>query len=210
MADAHAQMCSADAGCQDGGEPLDSGMMTPMDGAVPEDDGDPMTGDGGELDASTDAGMSDGGDAGGVGSVAACSCETALDNGGRIHVCTGSFDRATCRSFSCELGTPRAGRCTESGVRLCCEMKARRLYTNLYDDCDHPNCEAGFRAQCSQFGGDVIEGACEAPELPDDTETDVGLSCAVSTPGATPAPWLAWLALCGACLERVRRRRRDR
>src|SRR5262245_32963845 len=98
---AHAQMCSVDAGCDDAGDPLDSGMMTPMDAAMPEDDADAMT-PGGDFDASTDdagsaddggtdSGMSDAGDGGGVGSVAACSCDISINNEGAIHVCTGSF-----------------------------------------------------------------------------------------------------------------------
>jgi hypothetical protein len=110
------------------------------------------------------------------GTVAACSCETALNSDGHIHLCTGSFDRDTCRSFDCDEGSPRSARCPGDSVRLCCTMEARKLYSQLYEDCTHPNCESGFRAQCDEFGGVVSEGPCDAPELPDDPDTDTGSS----------------------------------
>ena len=195
--------------------PFDGGMMTPMDGSVPDEDAAVMTPDGGDIDASTsDASVDDGGtfDAGDEEpSVAACSCETTLNDEGRIHVCTGSFDRATCRSFSCEFGTPRSGRCTPARAVLCCTMPGRRLYSHLYDDCDHPNCEAGFRAQCREFAGNVTEGACDAPDLPDDEETEVNTSlCAVGAPGAGNGHAPAWLLLLGLAGAGLRSRRKAR
>jgi MYXO-CTERM domain-containing protein len=205
-ADARAQMCTLDAGCGDGGAdagPSDGGAEDAGDGAVP---------DGGVSDASVpDGGTADGGlDAGSTPGTAACSCETALDSDGLIHVCTGSFDRDVCSSFSCEQGTPRAARCSDSQARLCCTMPARMLYSHLYEDCTHPNCERGFRAQCQEFGGTVSLGACDAPELPDDPDTETGESsdCSVA-PARAGTPWWSATWLAGAGLAwRLRRQRR--
>jgi hypothetical protein len=156
---------------------------------------------------SRDAGDSDAGaDAGPVATTAACSCETALDSDGRIHLCNGSFDRATCRTFDCNEGTPRPERCPEKSVRLCCDMPERHIYENLYDDCTHPNCESGFRAQCSDFGGSVIVGACEAPALMDDPDTETGGSCSIATISGRPAG-TSWL-LVGLGMWLARRRKR--
>jgi hypothetical protein len=146
---------------------------------------------------------------GGGESVASCSCETALNDNGRIHVCTGSFDRSTCRSFSCDVGAPRSGRCPDRQVLLCCTMSARHLYSHLYDDCEHPNCEAGFRAQCDDFGGTVTAGACQAPELPDDPDTEVGTSCALQPPGTSNGSPLPWSLLFGLLCLGARRRTRS-
>ena len=100
---------------------------------------------------------------------------------------------------------------SSGGVELCCEMPSRGLYSQLYEDCDHPNCETGFRAQCEDFGGLIRGGACkvEAPELPGDR--DSGGGCSVS---AATAPRLAhfgslWLLGVGIALA-LRARRRSR
>jgi hypothetical protein len=166
-------MCDLDAGCSDGGAPDastgDGGA--PVDGGMSMMDASAPASDAGASDASVPDGGSTPAD---PGSVAACSCETALNSDGLIHVCTGSFDRDTCRAFDCEQGSPRAARCPQEAVRLCCTMEARHLYSELYEDCTHPNCMSGFRAQCEEFGGLVSVGACDTPALPDDPDTDTG------------------------------------
>jgi MYXO-CTERM domain-containing protein len=117
-----------------------------------------LDGDGGLED---DAGLGAPADAG-SGSGVACSCDARSEKGGSIHVCTGSFDSEVCETLSCELGEVWQRPCSIKGVRLCCEMPARQLYANLYDDCTHANCRAGFFAQCQDFGGSVYEGPCRA------------------------------------------------
>jgi hypothetical protein len=210
-ADAKAQMCTLDAGCGDGGADGGSSDGGASDGGT----SDGGTTDGGTSDASVpDGGFSDGNlDAGDNPGVAACSCEVAVDNGdGLIHVCTGSFDRDVCRSFDCEQGTPRPARCSDFRARLCCNMPARFLYSHLYEDCTHPNCERGFRAQCQEFGGTVSLGACDAPDVPDDPDTETGESsdCSVSPAHPGSAWWTTpWLAL-AALVFRPRRGRRSR
>jgi MYXO-CTERM domain-containing protein len=94
-------------------------------------------------------------------------------------------------------------------------MRSRDLKTHLYEDCDHPNCESGFREQCERFGGSVEEGPCEAPEPPDnidnrpDEDDDDRGFCAVSAPGAdrgAPAALLL-LGVVGLLARRRRQRR---
>ena len=196
-------MCDLDGGCSDGGAPdasvadagaSDAGMSMP-DASAP-------TGDAGPI-----ASMPDGGSGpDDPGAVAACSCETALNSDGLIHVCTGSFDRDTCRSFDCEYGPPRSARCPDQSVQLCCTMEARHLYSELYENCTHPNCVSAFRAQCDDFGGVVSVGACDTPELPDDPDTDTGGSDCSLQPGARGARAPYGLTLLGVVWLGLRRR----
>jgi len=175
-----------DAGDEDGGlvcEPTDSGMP-------------PL----GEPDASlSDAGDVGGPDAGDPISTA-CSCEARTNTGaGVIHVCTGGRSEDVCASFECDSSNVRARPCPTNDVALCCEMSARGLYSQLYEDCDHPNCETGFRAQCSDFGGLVHEGPCVIEEEGSDDD-DSGGGCTVSARNATggsagAALWLIAISL---------------
>jgi uncharacterized protein (TIGR03382 family) len=199
---ARAQLCSADAGCDAG---TDAG---PSDAGT----GDAGASDGGmSIDASVpDAGVSDAGmDAGGSpGNTAACSCETAVNSDGLIHVCTGSFDRDVCRTFDCQEGSVRSARCSDQPVRLCCTMPARMLYSQLYEDCTHANCESGFSQQCTEFGGTISVGACQAPELPDDPDTETGDGgCSVGG-RPNPAAWSVLALALGLLLARRRTRAR--
>jgi hypothetical protein len=113
----------------------------------------------------------------------ACSCESDMGFADRhIHLCTGSYDEDVCKTFTCREGTPRSVRCRDRDrVRKCCSMPARGLYTYLYEDCTHPNCETGFLAQCRDFAGSVVDGPCEGSTPPDDDSygTDEG-GCSVS------------------------------
>ena len=153
------------AHAEDSGVPLDAGVVTVLDAG---DSSDNLDGGG------ADAGIKDAGETRPV--TAACSCETNTGQGEReIHLCTGSFERDVCKRFSCDRGTLRSARCREeSPVRLCCDMKARGLYTSLYEDCRHPNCETGFRAQCADFGGEVQAGPCQSNDGVDDPDTELG------------------------------------
>jgi hypothetical protein len=197
-------MCTMDAGCGDAGAdagPTDAGADSgasdagmSMDASIP---------DGG---AAADAGNPDGG--GESASTAACSCETALDSDGLIHVCTGSFDRDVCRTFGCEEGSPRSARCPGDSVKLCCTMPARMLYSQLYEDCTHANCESGFTAQCTEFGGTVTPGACMTPELPDDPDTETGDDSSCSLGHGRPAAGGWSLLGLGIAALFVRRRTR--
>lgn len=185
---AHAQACTDDDGGvqsdDDGGmcsEP-DSGMnpIDMPDGSIsaPPDGG----ADAGRPDASIDIGD-------------ACSCETAEGSDqGVIHVCTGSQDPTTCASFTCESARVRYRPCDTSDVKLCCDMRSRDLYSQLYNDCTHPNCEAGFRAQCTEFGGSITDGPCDIEQhdtYRDEYDDDSG-GCSVSGVGsrATAPTWL--------------------
>ncbi len=151
-------------------------------------------------------------------STAACSCETDDGSGEReIHLCTGSFESEICRDFRddprwCEDGTKLSRRCDDdSPVRLCCKMKARGLYTYLYEDCTHPNCEVGFRAQCDDFAGKVVEGLCDPTSLPDGGDPELGddPACSVATHGARtrngPVSALVWMLSLSFVARRKRR-----
>jgi hypothetical protein len=208
---AQAQSCGLDASCEDAAvdasfpatdaaAPGDASAGLQDAGASPDAGGqDAATADAGSTVAGPglDAGKADaGGDAGATETptTAACSCESSLNSDGLIHVCTGSFEADVCSAFSCEDGTVRARRCPASEVRLCCDMPVRGLYSQLYEDCSHPNCESGFRAQCEEFGGRVSTGACDAPELPDDEDTELGNLSGCNTHGR-PAQGSAWALL---------------
>jgi hypothetical protein len=195
----HAQVCGDD----DAGDEEDAGLCEDDAGAEEVDASMPLA-DGGAIDAGIDAGSVD------VGY--ACSCTAhERDEQGTIHVCTGSEDRDVCASFSCTVGTVRYRPCDQEAVRLCCTMPSRGLYSQLYEDCDHPNCETGFRAQCRAFGGTVAEGACELEEHDAYEEADGGGFCSMqpSRGGARPPVWLVLMAASlGVITRRVRRRPR--
>lgn len=201
---------AAQAVCDD-----DGGTCDDADGGVdPDDDGGVPMSDDMMPDVMPDGGASP--DAGTSGRYDECSCEADIGTGdGRIHVCTESFDPFVCEDFGCNRGTVRRRACDRDNVALCCEMRSRDLNTHLYEDCDHPNCESGFREQCERFGGSVLDGPCEAPEPPDnidnrpDEEDDDGGFCAVSAPGAQRRGSGA-LALLGVVALLVRRRRQGR
>jgi hypothetical protein len=191
--------CEDDAGsvtCED-----DAGAVTPpvTDAGVPADAG--MSRD--------DAGSRP--PTGGSGSGRACSCESELDDDGRIHVCTESDDPQVCRAFDCDLGTRLDRPCPSAPTRLCCEMPARDLQSYLYEDCTHPNCESGFREQCREFGGSVYRGACERPAVGGSTgdriDDDDGSVCSTAFAGADGPRGAGWLTLCGAIALLLRRRR---
>jgi MYXO-CTERM domain-containing protein len=99
--------------------------------------------------------------------------------------------------------------CPTSGVALCCEMPARGLYSQLYEDCTHPNCEAGFRAQCTDFGGTISVGACVVEDT-DSASDESGGGCSVHGGGRTPNPSTALLCLLGIALAARTRRRGSR
>jgi hypothetical protein len=186
--------------------------------AVCEDDAGaepPPLSDAGIMDAG--AGREDGGGAGRppIGSSSrACSCESELDDDGRIHVCTESDDSQVCRSFDCDLGTRLERPCPPAPTRLCCEMPARKLQSYLYEDCTHPNCESGFREQCREFGGLVYRGACEQPAVGDSggdrVDDDGGTLCSTAFAGTEAPKGAACFALCGAIALLLRRRRAAR
>ncbi len=202
-----AQVANAlDAGAPIMDAGMDAGMNAGLDAGGGGSSGGATSGqasqDGGEKDAGSDAGL-DAGDTRPV--TAACSCESKDGTG--IHLCTGSFERRACSRFSCEDGTLRSKSCDGvSEVRYCCEMKARDLYTNLYADCTHPNCETGFRSQCADFGGVVLAGPCITPNAVEDPDTTLGdeASCSIGRRGAEHAPSaaLAWSCLGLALLIR--------
>jgi len=212
---ARAQMCTLDAGCADASL-LDASRMG-TDATVGA--GDAGTSDGGL--SIPDAGMGvDAGTDGGAGldastepaTTKACSCDVAENSDGLIHVCTGSFKESVCKQLSCEESYVQPKRCPEEGIRLCCEMEARGLYSQLYDDCTHPNCESGFRAECEDLGGRIALGACDAPEEPDDPDTETSAdsgSCAVGHARSNKlgAPGFSLLGLTLLGLTSVRRRR---
>lgn len=197
---------AAQAVCDDDGgacDDADGGVDPDDDGGVPVDDVVP---DGG---AAPDAGTR--------GRYDECSCEADIGtDDGRIHVCTESFDPFVCEDFGCNRGVVRGRACDRGSVALCCEMRSRDLKTHLYEDCDHPNCESGFREQCQRFGGSVVEGPCDAPERPDtidntpDDDEDDGGFCTVSAPGAAGGgaggggAWLALLVVAGWLARRRR------
>jgi hypothetical protein len=178
-ASAQAQSCEDDAGslvCDADGGADDAGAD--MAGPVPR--------------ASADSGSSS----------AACSCTSDFKSGeqGRIHVCTGGYESDACASLSCERGTVRGIACSARAVSLCCQMPSRGLYTELYDDCTHPNCEAGFLAQCEDFSGTVTDGPCKLPSgAPADDGSDSGGSLCtvlvVHAAGQHTSPLFALLGL---------------
>ena len=188
---AAAQTCDEeDAGDEDAGGDEDGGLA-----CEPLDSGTPPIGE-------PDASLPDAGgevDAGG-GAYPGCSCETAEGTGaGTIHVCTGAREADVCRSFECESGSVRDRPCPTRAATLCCEMYARGLYSQLYDDCDHPNCETGFRAQCFDFGGTITEGPCVIEEPGEDLDDDSSGGCTVqplrSARGDAALLWLLGIAL---------------
>jgi len=149
-------------------------------------------------------------DGGTDGASIACSCESDLaSDGDRIHLCTQSFELDVCLDLECERGTERRRACPTTDATHCCEMPARGLYTALYSDCTHPNCESGFNAQCEDFGGTVVEGACPStpPRDFDESDDDGGGMCSVSGAGlrGSALPAVGLLLLAG--LLRARRRR---
>lgn len=197
----------------------------------PDDGGFANSGGNGSDQATASGGNDTSGPTGGAGSdqgtgsgsndgsspSAVCSCQTDEGEGARrIHLCTGSFDGAVCDALSCK-GTLRKASCDDdSPVRLCCEMEARKLYTYLYADCTHPNCEKGFRAQCKDFAGEVRDGMCVgAPPVPEPPENDDGgsSSCrnAIAKRSTTSsAQSVLWLLTIGLIARRTRMRRRDK
>lgn len=198
-----AQTCNEDAGDDDaGGDDEDGGFACePADsGTPPIDEADASLPDSGAV---VDAGPEPVGQA--------CSCETVEGtSAGDIHVCTGGRERDVCERFECESSFVRDRPCPTRGVELCCEMPARGLYSQLYEDCDHPNCEAGFRAQCADFGGSISEGACVI-EVPSTSDDDSGGGCAVQPSGrdersSATVLWLLGLALSLRRWRRVLRR----
>ena len=197
---AAAQVCDEDAGDEDAGEDGDAGLV-----CEPADAGMPPFG-------TPDASLPDGGglvDAGGDASDA-CSCETVENTGaGSIHVCTGARERYECRYLECNTTHKRDRPCPTRGVELCCEMPSRGLYSQLYEDCDHPNCQTGFRAQCRDFGGTIREGACLIEE-PGSESDDPGGSCSAAARTRSPL-WsgaIGWLVAI-ALAARVRLRSRS-
>lgn len=203
-ASAAAQTCDEeDAGEEDGGSDEDGGLACePVDSGTP-DSGIPMEDPDASLpDASVDV------DAGGeIG--AACSCETVENTGGGpIHVCTGARERDVCRQFECESSIVRDRACPTRGVQLCCEMPSRGLYSQLYEDCTHPNCEAGFRAQCGDFGGTIAEGPCVVEDT-DGASDESGGGCSVHAASRASDSSAALPGVLGLALAaRIRRRAR--
>lgn len=191
-----------------------AGLAQDSDAGAEDDAGIDVVGD-------ADAGIDDGGmpDA---GPRVACSCEIVEDRGeeGTVHTCTGTFDEGLCDSFSCERSNPLQRACPTAGIDLCCDMGSRGLYTNLYDDCTYPNCEAGFRAQCADFNGIVYQGPCGDQDGDDsssrrsDPDSGKGLGGFCSVGGqlgaASPLRGAAPLACLGALLALAYRRRRTR
>jgi hypothetical protein len=137
-----------------------------------------------------------------------CSCETVQDGDGRLHVCTDSYEREVCAEFSCARGTERSRPCPSRGVQLCCEMPDQDTQSRLYDDCNHPNCESGFRDQCRDFGGRVHEGDCDVSRVGTRPKEDA--LCAVHAPGSARGSTVAWALLIspGLLLSSRRRARR--
>lgn len=194
-----AQVCDEeDAGDEDGGSDEDGGLVCePSDSGMPVAQPDASTADGGggEVDAGGDIG-------------AACSCETVENTGGGpIHVCTGARERDVCQRFECESSIVRDRACPTSGVALCCELPARGLYSQLYEDCTHPNCETGFRAQCGDFGGTITEGPCAVDDT-DGASDESGGGCSVHA--RTRTPGLSGVMLCMLAIALAMRARKTR
>jgi hypothetical protein len=194
---ATAQVCDDDAGDEDAGDEDGGLACEPTDSGAPVGEADASLPDGSGFDAGDETRE-------------ACSCETIENTGaGTIHVCTGGRDRSVCRGFECESSVVRARPCPTRSVELCCEMPARGLYSQLYEDCDHPNCETGFRAQCHDFGGTLREGKCALEETPPTSDGDSG-GCSVSTP-SNRAPLSSasclWLVAIALALRGLTRRR---
>ena len=193
-ASAAAQTCDEeDAGDEDGGSDEDGGLAGPM--CEPSDSGTPVMP---EPDASVPDGSVEADAGAEIGAV--CSCETVQNTGGgAIHVCTGARERDVCRQFECESSIVRDRACPTSDVALCCEMPSRGLYSQLYEDCKHPNCETGFRAQCEDFGGSITEGACVVEDT-DGASDESGGGCSVHARARTFDPSTAVLCLLGIVL----------
>lgn len=175
-----------------------------FDDAGTENDAGPV---GGVVHHGADAGA----DAAARAGTEACSCTTndseeldTSDSPGRVHVCTGSLDPEVCEDLDCERGIFEKRACDSSSVRYCCEMP-NGLYSQLYENCDHPRCEQGFVAQCEDFGGTLLPRACDVPD--DVKETDDGGGFCSAVPGRTSPASAALLVLVGLALG-VRRRRR--
>jgi hypothetical protein len=199
---AAAQTCDdEDAGDEDGGSDEDGGLpglvCEPSDSGIPMQEPDASVPDGSvEVDAGAVVG-------------AACSCETVENTGGgAIHVCTGARDHDVCQQLECESSIVRDRACPTSDVVLCCEMPARGLYAQLYEDCEHPNCETGFRAQCTDFGGSITEGACVVEDT-DGASDESGGGCSVHARTRSFDFSAGALCLLGVALA-ARSRRRNR
>lgn len=201
-ASAAAQTCDEeDAGDEDGGSDEDAGLACepPSDSGVPMQEPDASAPD---ASVEVDAGNGD------VGT--ACSCETVENTGGgRIHVCTGARERYVCQQLECESSIVRDRACPTSGVALCCEMPSRGLYSQLYADCEHPNCDTGFRAQCEDFGGSITEGPCVVEDT-DGASDESGGGCNVHPRARTLDPSMAVLCLLGIALAMRARKARAR
>jgi hypothetical protein len=97
--------------------------------------------------------------------------------------------------------------CELENLRLCCGMDSRDLVSVLYDDCTHANCEAGFTQQCSDFGGTLHRGDCDALVSGGDGDHDGGGGgCTIASERGPDD--LAGLALGALGLLLARRRRR--
>ncbi|HEX2677318.1 MAG TPA: hypothetical protein VHM19_11775, partial [Polyangiales bacterium] len=150
------------------------------------------------------------GGSGGMSSTStdACSCTTNrnYDDLGTVHVCTGSIDMKACDTLSCSHGNHRAYACSSDDVRLCCELP-HQLYSQLYDDCDHPRCELGFRAECESEGGRIHSGACDIPDNVKKGSGGGGI-CSVARASSSEPGRCAFLLLAVAAVSRLRRRAR--
>jgi hypothetical protein len=200
---------------------LSAGFATGVRAQVCEDDAGALCDDdGGAAGQDAAVGAAPGGDDDAGATGAACSCTTDDNESGqgRVHLCTGSSEADICATLDCDRGTFRGSPCSTRAARLCCSMPSRGLYTQLYDDCAHPNCEAGFLAQCRDFAGEVSEGACEVGSGSfdasdhDDPDEDEGGFCSVSRVGGGDGQRGVglWLGLLGGLLvARARRRARS-
>lgn len=155
-------------------------------------------------DASVDAAVS----------VTACSCTTNeredvdTDGKGRVHVCTGSLDEAACAKLVCNEGDYEPRACSTRNVRYCCQMPSG-YYSQLYDDCDHPRCESGFRAQCEAENGAITHGACDVPrglETADEDDARGGF-CSAAPGRSSEASGALFSLVCAALWARRRRPR---
>jgi len=172
--------------------------------------GSEPTADGNGSDQSATGGSNEG-----SSPTAACSCQTNQGEGARrIHLCTGSFDAEVCDALDCEIRLRKASCDDDSPVRLCCEMEARKLYTYLYADCTHPNCDKGFRAQCKDFAGEVRDGMCSGPPPDPQLSENNGSSpsscrnAIAHSEDTSSAQGLFWLLTVGLIARRTRTRRR--
>jgi hypothetical protein len=178
---AHAQVCEEDA------------ATACVDDAGVEDGGAPLP-----AQPRVDAGSYSGG-----ADVCSCSSEYRPNDEGYLHICTGSFERDACADLTCEQGRLARVACSDRNARLCCDMPDRGLYTQLYDDCTHPRCELGFRAQCEDFGGRVHLGPCAAPISAEDDDSG---ACSALPGRSRDAGLAGWLLLTAAVVLARRRR----